>query len=59
MDDANFIGFLKDVESRVNDVINMALFCEGKVVNISSDRDPMSTLDAAPKKKGESTAGVG
>jgi len=43
----------------VNDILNMTLFCEGKVVNISSDHDPMSTVNAAPKKKLESAAGVG
>ncbi|EGR29602.1 hypothetical protein IMG5_152520 [Ichthyophthirius multifiliis] len=52
LDDQTFICFLKDIEKRIDSIITMSLYCEGKVVDVSNHfQESFASIASGNKKE--------
>ncbi|KAL4462903.1 hypothetical protein ABPG72_018794 [Tetrahymena utriculariae] len=58
IEETSFIKFLQDVEARINDTINMSLYCEGKIINIDRHHETTQATIASLSKKGDNNSGI-
>ncbi|KAL4426281.1 hypothetical protein ABPG74_018698 [Tetrahymena malaccensis] len=58
IEETSFIKFLQDVEARINDIINMSLYCEGKIINIDRHHHETQATIVSLSKKGDNNSGI-